>query len=241
MSIDNNIWPSWETYWSENGGMPGGSVLSKFTFTSNGADVIDGSVPNTENTVWSAETSVLPNHTNTIAVPKLNLPTDMMAVWVVTASKDPAYKVGDVVVNPASIKAWKDITFELRLVNDSGDDLVWNGANDREVAAVIEAVQNDTRKNASGPKITSNAHSAEFPGIYFIWDSKQSDNGYLKVHASVFDKSDSFTLTAKTSNSYWDFEITIHPGQEMTEDDCFVFYIPKVNDGKKINMVFISE
>ena len=47
-----------------------------------------------------------------------------------------------------------------------GNDIVWNGADDREVAAVIKAVQNDTRKNASGPKITSNAHSAEFPGIY---------------------------------------------------------------------------
>ena len=130
---------------------------------------------------------------------------------------------------------------ELSSVKAPGNDIVWNGANDREVAAVIDSVQNDTRKNASGPKITSNAHSAEFPGIYFIWDSKQSDNGHLKVQASVFDKFESFILTAKASNSYWDFEIAIQPGQEMTEDDCFVFFIPKVKEGKNINMVFISE
>ncbi|MCR2823569.1 DUF4832 domain-containing protein [Lederbergia panacisoli] len=130
---------------------------------------------------------------------------------------------------------------EFRSVKASGNDIVWNGADDREVAAVTNAVQNDTRKNASGPKITSNAQSAEFPGIYFIWDSKQSDNGYLKVHSSVFDKFDSFILTAKTANSYWDFEIAIKPGQEMTEDDCFVFFIPKVKEGKNINMVFMSE
>ncbi|WP_423337313.1 hypothetical protein [Neobacillus sp. 19] len=165
----------------------------------------------------------------------------MLAIWVVTASQDPAYKVGEVIMNPSSIIARKDITFELRLVKATGNDIVWNGANDREEAAVIKAVQNDKRKNASGPKITSNAHSAEFPGIYFIWDSKQSDNGYLKVHASVFDKFESFILTAKASNSYWDFEIAIQPGQEMTDDDCFVFYIPKVKEAKNINMVFISE
>ncbi|WP_342431212.1 hypothetical protein [Neobacillus sp. FSL H8-0543] len=119
----NSRWPSWETYWTANGGIPGGSVLSKFTFTYNGADVIDGSVPNTENDVWSADTSVLPNHTNTIPVPKLNLPTGMMANWVVTASQDPAYKVGDVIVNPSSIIAWKGITFKLRLVNIEGVSL----------------------------------------------------------------------------------------------------------------------
>ena len=51
---------------------------------------------------------------------------------------------------------------EFSSVKAPGNDIVWNGANDREVAAVIKAVQNDTRKNASGPKITSNAHSGNF-------------------------------------------------------------------------------
>jgi len=118
--------------------------------------------------------------------------------------------------------------------------LVWNGASDVAVAANIDAVANDTRKNASGAKITSNAHSADFPGIYFIWDSKQKDNGYLKVDAAVFDKYVGFTLTSKESNTYWDFNISIQPGQEKTGDNCYVFYIPKVYNNKNINMVFIS-
>ena len=120
--------------------------------------------------------------------------------------------------------------------------IVWNGASDRGAAVDIAAVQNDVRKNASGPKITSNAHSADFPGLYFIWDSKQADNGYLKVEASLFDVYSSFILTAKVSNTYWDFEIAVQPGQELTADDCYVFFIPKVPEaGKNINMVFVSE
>jgi len=120
--------------------------------------------------------------------------------------------------------------------------IVWKSTDDKVAAAEIIAVKNDTRKNASGPKITSNAHSADFPGIYFIWDSKQADCGYLKVDASVFEMFDSFILTAKESNSYWDFVIEIQDGQEATEDDCYVFFIPKVKEsGKNINMVFVSD
>jgi len=122
----------------------------------------------------------------------------------------------------------------------AGSSIVWNGASDKEVAVNIDAVQNFTRKNASGAKITSNAHSADFPGIYFIWDSKQKDNGYLKVDAVVFDKYVGFTLTSKESNTYWDFNICIQPGQAKTGDNCYVFYIPKVYNNKNINMVFIS-
>ena len=55
--------------------------------------------------------------------------------------------------------------------------VVWNGDQDRVIAVNIEAVENSTRKNASGIKITSNSHSDAFPGIYFIWDSRQNDNG----------------------------------------------------------------
>jgi len=119
--------------------------------------------------------------------------------------------------------------------------VVWRGESDKVAAQNIDAVQNNTRKNASGAKITSNAHSADFPGIYFIWDSKQKDNGYLKVEAGLFDTYASFTLTSKESNTYWDFLIAPREGQEKTSDDCYVFYIPKVYNNKNINMVFVSE
>ncbi|MCL2736492.1 MAG: hypothetical protein FWD75_07665 [Propionibacteriaceae bacterium] len=120
------------------------------------------------------------------------------------------------------------------------NDIVWNGATDKAVAASIVDTPS-ARTNASGVKITSNAHSAAFPGIYFIWDSKQKDNGYLKVSASVFDTFDSFTLTTKESNVYRDFVISVQAGQQLTSDDCYVFYIPKVVGNKNINMVFISD
>ena len=121
-------------------------------------------------------------------------------------------------------------------------DVTWQGQSDRDVAVNVDAVQNATRKNASGAKITSNAHSADFPGIYFIWDSKQKDDGYLKVDAGVFkDGYSSFVLTAKESNTYWDFTIALQPGQQKTADDCYVFFVPKVFDNKNINMVFVSE
>jgi hypothetical protein len=117
--------------------------------------------------------------------------------------------------------------------------ITWNSA-DKNVAAEIGFLPSD-RTNASGPKITSNAHCADFPGIYFIWDSKQKDNGYLKVAAEVFSLYQSFTLTSKESNKYFDFLIAVQPGQEKTTDDCYVFYIPKVYNNKNINMVFVSE
>jgi len=117
---------------------------------------------------------------------------------------------------------------------------VWNGDSDKAVAVNIAAEENNTRHDASGIKIASNAHSADFPGIYFIWDSKQKDNGYLKVAAYVFAKYESFTLTAKEADIYWDFLITLQEGQQMTEDGCYVFFIPKANGNKNVNMVFIS-
>jgi len=118
--------------------------------------------------------------------------------------------------------------------------IVWNGETDKAVAANIKAVQNLTRNNASGIKITSNAHSDDFPGIYFIWDSKQKDNGYLKAAAGIFTLFESFTLTAKQANTYWDFLIAPVENQQKTEDNCYVFFIPMVNENKNINMVFID-
>jgi len=122
-----------------------------------------------------------------------------------------------------------------------GPAVRWNGATDKTVSVDIDAVQNNTRKNASGAKITSNAHSADFPGIYFIWDVKQKDHGYLKVASWVFDTYESFVLTSKESNTYWDFLIELQAGQQMTADGGYVFYIPKVYNNKNINMVFVSE
>lgn len=119
--------------------------------------------------------------------------------------------------------------------------LTWNSVTDKIVAVYIDAIQNNTRKNASGPKITSNSHSADFPGLYFIWDSKQKDNGYLKVDAEVFNKYERFTLTSKESNTYWDFVISPQNNQKKTTDGCYVFFIPKVYNNKNINMVFIGD
>jgi len=118
--------------------------------------------------------------------------------------------------------------------------IVWNGEIDRAVAADIGYVESQ-RPDASGPKIASNAHSSDFPGIYFIWDYKQKDNGYLKVSAQVFANFRSFTLTSKETCKFFDFKISIQPGQVMTEDYCYVFFIPKVYNNRNINMVFVSE
>jgi len=119
--------------------------------------------------------------------------------------------------------------------------ITWNSVPDKIVAVHVDAVQNYTRKNASGPKITSNSHSADFPGLYFIWDPKQKDNGYLKVDAEVFNKYESFTLTAKESNTYWDFKISPQNNQLPTTDGCYVFFIQKAYKNKNINMVFIGD
>ena len=120
--------------------------------------------------------------------------------------------------------------------------VVWNSSEaDKAVAAGISAVQNMARNNASGIKITSNARSDDFPGIYFIWDSKQKDSGYLKVAAGIFTLLKSFTLTAKEANTYWDFTIAMQNGQQLTSDNCYVFFIPRVYNNKNINMVFVSE
>ena len=119
------------------------------------------------------------------------------------------------------------------------DPIVWNGECDRAVAVEIGYVETK-RDNASGPKIASNAHSADFPGIYFIWDSKQKDNGYLKVSSLLFNDLSSFTLTSKETFKFFDFLIEIQPGQVKTDDNCYVFFIPKVYGNKNINMVFVS-
>lgn len=132
------------------------------------------------------------------------------------------------------------VTLALCAANAAGT-IKWNGEPDKAVAVNVDVVQNDTRKNSSGTKISSNALSTEFPGIYFIWDSKQKDNGYLKVDASVLYQYEYFVLTAKEANLFWDFKIEPQAGQMLTEDGCYVFFIPKASGNKNINSVFIDE
>jgi hypothetical protein len=139
-------------------------------------------------------------------------------------------------IDETEVNGLKD---EVGLKAGAVSQVVWKGESDKAVAVNITEKQSD-RKNASGSKITSNAHSADFPGIYFIWDSKQKDNGYLKVAADVFDLYEGFTLTSKESNTFWDFNIQVQPGQQKTDDNCYVFFIPKVYNNKNINMVFIG-
>ena len=101
---------------------------------------------------------------------------------------------------------------------------------------------NPDRGNASGDKITSNAHSADFDGIYFFWDSKQKDDGILKVSDKYFDVFDTFVLTVKDASKYLDFTVGVQPDQKMTSDGYWTFNIPRglFND-KNINMVFLND
>jgi len=107
-----------------------------------------------------------------------------------------------------------------------------------KLAAVVVAPVVSGRTNASGKDISSNSQGGAVAGMYFFWDPKQKDNGYLKVDASVFDSSSSFILTTKEANKYWDFVIGPKKGQAKS-DGCFVFYIPKQE--KNINGVWISD
>ena len=116
----------------------------------------------------------------------------------------------------------------------------WDSLVDKAFKNDIHFDLNNTRNDASGRKVTANAHSRDFPGITFIWDEKQKDVGYLKVDANLFQKYVYFVLTTKNSNEYYDFRIEPAPGYKTTPDNCYVFFIPKAN-GKNINMVFIGE
>ncbi len=119
--------------------------------------------------------------------------------------------------------------------------LVWNGDADKVLAVEVEANANTTRGDASGAKITSNAHSGDFPGIYFMFDKKQKDRGFLKVAAEVLRKFESFTVTTKEGSAYTDYLIAPESGQRKTSDDCYVFLLDNVASAKKINMVFIDD
>jgi hypothetical protein len=114
------------------------------------------------------------------------------------------------------------------------------------------------KDDASGDKIPSNAHSADYPGVYFYWDDKQKDDGVFLVKKEIFDLFDDgyFYLIAKNSNNYWDYLISPSTGYEI-KPGVFAYRIPKQfqwlsynpNNGKtkeekedlkNINMVFID-
>lgn len=122
-----------------------------------------------------------------------------------------------------------------------GPTVIWNGDADKQVAVNVEGRPNTTRNDASGPKITSNADSAAFPGIYFWFDTKQKDRGFLKVHPDVFGKHASFTITTKAANAYTDFLIAPSAGQQRSSDGGFVFLIDDLASNKNLNMVFVDE
>jgi len=122
----------------------------------------------------------------------------------------------------------------------TSNGMVWNDSDRDNVVEKVVGFKS-ARTNASGPKIPSNAHSDKFPGIYFIWDWKQTHGlGYLKVQAWVFDQFDYFFITSKESNLYWDFKI-VDPNDptKLTGDNCYVFHIDR--NWKNVNMVFVPE
>ena len=111
------------------------------------------------------------------------------------------------------------------------------------------------RGNAAGDKISSNAHSGDYPGVYFRWDEKQKCPGVFLVADWVFDlfEEETFYLTAKNSNSYYKYLISRDTGHVINEEEAVWGYgIPKEvmgkdNKGKdvkdelkNINMVFID-
>ena len=135
-------------------------------------------------------------------------------------------------------------------------DPAWN-ANYAKAAFKTNAPVLWDRGNASGEKITSNAHSADYPGVYFYWDDKQKDNGVLLVSEYVFDffqddytyslanvdkkkapngitfaaGDPGFVLTAKNSNNYWGFKIAKSTGVVVGKDkqgfDIYAYSVPK--------------
>ena len=129
----------------------------------------------------------------------------------------------------------------------------WNPAY-IERAATITPYDYD-RGNAAGDKISSNAHSADYPGIYFYWNDKQREDGVLLVDPSVFDlfEGGTFTVTAKTSNCYWGHVLSVNDDFAYdTDSGLYIYNVFKncmytdkkgnllKDDMKNINMVFID-
>ena len=157
-------------------------------------------------------------------------------------------------------------------VDISGNSMTWSAADketvkakfplstqkDKIVPATATPAVPSARQNASGDKITSNAHSGDFPGLYFYWDDKQKDDGFLKVDPAVFKwfEDGKFYITAKNSNAYWDYWIIPEKGVK-TSEGFLLYQIPRYfmyieannkngkvtevkDELKNINMIFID-
>jgi len=157
-------------------------------------------------------------------------------------------------------------------VDLKGNAMTWSAADNAAVASHFTgSTQKDksvpstalipvpsARSNASGDKITSNAHSGDYPGLYFYWNDKQKDDGFLKVDPAIFTwfEEDWFIVTAKNSNAYWDYKIVLNEGY-VTSEGYLLYQIPRYfmyteannkngkvtevkDELKNINMIFID-
>jgi len=154
----------------------------------------------------------------------------------------------------------------------AGDIMTWNAYDALEVKAYfVQSTAKDKtppstalvpvpskKLDASGDKIPSNAHSGDFPGIYFYWNDQQKEDGILKVDPALFDlfKDGKFYITAKNSNAYWDYWILPDEGI-VTAGGYLLYQIPRYfmyleannkngktsevkEELKNINMIFIG-
>ena len=151
-------------------------------------------------------------------------------------------------------------------VSATGGDMAWNAYDQAAAKAFTQSASKDKappatacvpaaskKSDASGDKIPSNAHSGDYPGLYFYWNDKQKDDGILKVDPAVFGmfKGESFYITAKNSNAYWDYSIRPDDGVP-TSEGYLLYQIPRYfmytdknkkevkDELKNINMIFIG-
>ena len=165
-------------------------------------------------------------------------------------SRTPTENIDDLNARGSGLDKNAKIPYNIAAFKDLGNvpDLTWNTA-DKNVAKNALVMENTVRKDSSGEKIYSNTYSKETPGIYFIWDQKDKDNGYLKVADWMFEGVkdtdfhgfEYFNLTAKESNKYFDLLIKPGENQKKTEDGNYVFFIPQAQNNKNINMVLFNE
>ncbi|MCL2772382.1 MAG: hypothetical protein FWD71_03445 [Oscillospiraceae bacterium] len=107
----------------------------------------------------------------------------------------------------------------------SAADITWNDISDPAVAIDLNGIQNTERNNSSGQSIPSNAHSADFPKIYFAWVGTSDKESYLKIDASLFSDFKTLVVTAQENSSYYDFKIE-KPDQAPI-DGYYVFHLNK--------------
>ena len=118
--------------------------------------------------------------------------------------------------------------------------IVWIDEADTAVAVNTETTLEEDVLNIPDSTISSDTYySAEFPGIYFVWDNDTIC--FLKVSESIFNAYESFVITTKESNTYRNFKITLQGEQQKIADNSYVFLIPKSNNNTSIDKVFLSE